>query len=497
MRKLYFILSLFTTISLTGQTIDDLYRYSGEFISGTARFQAMGGAFGALGGDVSASQINPAASAVMTQGQFAITGSVFNDKTIADFGGQRNKSNRGNIDMTQAGGAIVYESNRSKWNKIAFGLSYDLSKEFNQSIYAEGSSNQGMDQFFLYFAQGIPLNDLSLYKDEFIEEAYERIGIEQGYSSQQAFLGLYGGLIEADENSPSNTTYFSNADYDNLNQRFELESRGRIGKYALNASTAYQDVLYLGASVNFYDLLYERFNYITEDGFNVNSTIQNASFDNYLFTQGNGVNLSLGGILRIKDIFRLGLSYQTPTIYQLTDETSQLINSNYAFEDVRYIDYSIINIFEDYKIKTPSIFTASTAFVIGQTLLISADYSTTDYSSAKFKDKRGIFESENNQVASIFQQSNTLRIGSELKLNPISIRLGIQRQSANQQNSNFGEMKVNSFGIGYTSGLSRIDFALVGSSRKEQQYFFDTVLNNSASTEINNVRAVFTYTLNL
>ena len=94
MRKLYFILSLFTTISLTGQTIDDLYRYSGEFISGTARFQAMGGAFGALGGDVSASQINPAASAVMTQGQFAITGSVFNDKTIADFGGQRNKSNR-------------------------------------------------------------------------------------------------------------------------------------------------------------------------------------------------------------------------------------------------------------------------------------------------------------------------------------------------------------------------------------------------------------------
>ena len=110
---------------------------------------------------------------------------------------------------------------------------------------------------------------------------------------------------------------------------------------------------------------------------------------------------------------------------------------------------------------------------------------------------RGIFESENNQVASIFQQSNTLRIGSELKLNPISIRLEFNDKVPLNKNSNFGEMKVNSFGIGYTSGLSRIDFALVGSSRKEQQYFFDTVLNNSASTEINNVRAVFTYTLNL
>lgn len=497
MRKIYFILSLFTTISLTGQTIDDLYRYSGEFISGTARFQAMGGAFGALGGDVSASQINPAASAVMTQGQFAITASIFNDKTIADFGGEQNKSNRGNIDMTQAGGAIVYESDQSNWNKIAFGLSYDLSKQFNQSVYAEGSTTQGMDQFFLYFAQGIPLNDLSLFENEYIEEAYERIGIEQGYGNQQAFLGLYGGLIEADDNNPSTSSYFSNADYDNLNQVFELESRGRIGKYALNASAAYQDFLYLGASVNFYDLFYERFNYITENGFSANSTIQNASFDNYLFTRGNGINVSLGGILRLKDLFRLGLSYQTPTIYQLTDETSQQINSNYAFEDVRYIDYSIINLFEDYKIKTPSIFTASTAFVIGQTLLISADYSTTDYATAEFKDKRGIFDNENSQVASIFQKSNTLRIGSELKLNPISIRFGIQRQSATQKNSNLGEMKVNSFGIGYTYGLSRIDFALVGSSRQEQQYFFDTVLNNSASTKINNVSAVFTYTLNL
>lgn len=349
-------MSLFTTISLTGQTIDDLYRYSGEFISGTARFQAMGGAFGALGGDVSASQINPAASAVMTQGQFAITASIFNDKTIADFGGEQNKSNRGNIDMTQAGGAIVYESDQSNWNKIAFGLSYDLSKQFNQSVYAEGSTTQGMDQFFLYFAQGIPLNDLSLFENEYIEEAYERIGIEQGYGNQQAFLGLYGGLIEADDNNPSTSSYFSNADYDNLNQVFELESRGRIGKYALNASAAYQDFLYLGASVNFYDLFYERFNYITENGFSANSTIQNASFDNYLFTRGNGINVSLGGILRIKDLFRLGLSYQTPTIYQLTDETSQQINSNYAFEDVRYIDYSIINLFEDYKIKTPDCF---------------------------------------------------------------------------------------------------------------------------------------------
>ncbi len=43
-----------------GQNVDDALRYSQIFYSGTARFNSMGGAFTALGGDISTLSQNPA-----------------------------------------------------------------------------------------------------------------------------------------------------------------------------------------------------------------------------------------------------------------------------------------------------------------------------------------------------------------------------------------------------------------------------------------------------
>ena len=44
----------------SAQNISEVLRYSTENLQGTARFQAMGGAFGALGGDLSSLNVNPA-----------------------------------------------------------------------------------------------------------------------------------------------------------------------------------------------------------------------------------------------------------------------------------------------------------------------------------------------------------------------------------------------------------------------------------------------------
>ena len=51
-------------LPLSAQNNLDALRYSLLDINGSARVQAMGGAFSALGGDVSSIGINPAASAV-------------------------------------------------------------------------------------------------------------------------------------------------------------------------------------------------------------------------------------------------------------------------------------------------------------------------------------------------------------------------------------------------------------------------------------------------
>jgi hypothetical protein len=45
--------------SVFAQTVDDALRYSQIFYGGTARFMSMGGAFTALGGDMSSLSQNP------------------------------------------------------------------------------------------------------------------------------------------------------------------------------------------------------------------------------------------------------------------------------------------------------------------------------------------------------------------------------------------------------------------------------------------------------
>ena len=52
-------LTVFTGV-IYAQTADDALRYSQQHYTGTSRSMAMGGAFGALGGDFSSIGINPA-----------------------------------------------------------------------------------------------------------------------------------------------------------------------------------------------------------------------------------------------------------------------------------------------------------------------------------------------------------------------------------------------------------------------------------------------------
>ena len=55
------------------QTYEDVLRYNSFSHEGTSRFNSMGGAFGALGGDVSAISINPASSSVFLDSEIAIS----------------------------------------------------------------------------------------------------------------------------------------------------------------------------------------------------------------------------------------------------------------------------------------------------------------------------------------------------------------------------------------------------------------------------------------
>ena len=215
-----FIMVLACTFA-SAQTIDDVLRYSSENLQGTARFQAMGGAFGALGGDLSALNINPAGSAVFNFSEIGITVSNYHTSNDVLFGNTLTNTTSNSLDFNQVGGVFVFNSsNNGPWKKIALAFNYDMVQNFDNEFIASGNTSIGVDNYFLNFAQGEPLGPLRTQEGEFIEDAYLDIGANLGYSAQQAFLGFQAGIIEPVDDNDQNTSYFSNAQYANVNQRY-------------------------------------------------------------------------------------------------------------------------------------------------------------------------------------------------------------------------------------------------------------------------------------
>ena len=82
MKKLLLSIIFGSSLLATAQetTTNDALRYAVNNLTGTARFRAMSGAFGALGGDFSALNVNPAGSVVFSNHQLGLTLSNFNIK---------------------------------------------------------------------------------------------------------------------------------------------------------------------------------------------------------------------------------------------------------------------------------------------------------------------------------------------------------------------------------------------------------------------------------
>lgn len=492
-----FIMALLCT-TLSAQNINDVLRLSSENIQGTARYQGMSGAFGALGGDLSALNVNPAGSAVFNYSQFTISGSNYNRNNDTFFGNSRVTAELNSVELNQAGGVFVFNSSNSPWKKLSLAFNYDLAQNFDNEFFASGSTSQGIDNYFLNFAQGIPFGDILPLQNESLVDAYLNIGAELGFAEQQAFLGYFGGLIDPEEeNNQNGTSYISNAQYGSVNQEYSQSTSGYNSKFVANFAGQYQENLYLGASLNFHSVLYDRFTLFEESGYNSDSEIQSTIFDSFLRTQGNGFSFNLGAIAKLNDNIRVGGSYQSPTWYTLTDDFSQRINSDLADDNIGSINFNIVNLYPEYRIKTPSKLTGSVAVVFGKDGLLSFDYGYQDMSEAELRPTSDpSFADENEFIASQLGVINSYRIGGEYRIERVSLRGGYRFEESPYENSDIiGDLTGYSGGIGYDFGGSRLDLAVSRTERDTDERFFDSGIDNSALVNRTNTNVTLSYTL--
>ena len=167
MKKYLLISSLLLAASgLQAQnpTTADALRYSMDNINGTARFRAMSGAFGALGGDVSAIAVNPAGSAVFTYNTGTASLTSYNISNESDYFGTKSRKNDNAFELNQVGGIWVFNNTNpeGKWKKLALGLNYENTNNFDNSIFNRGTNpNQNLGNYFTPQAQGTTLNTLN------------------------------------------------------------------------------------------------------------------------------------------------------------------------------------------------------------------------------------------------------------------------------------------------------------------------------------------------
>lgn len=483
--------------SLFAQDITDALRFSNNSINGTARYTSMGGAFGALGGDISAIHINPASSAVFINNRFSSSLDLTTTNNDVFYGDGFNMSSNSNFDLNQLGAVFVFNSTNENtvFKKLTLGFSFNRNNNYDHNYTANGNNSESISDYFLNRAQGVPLELLTPRSGESPIDLYRFLGESEGLAVQQAFLGYETFVIDAvDPSDMNNTQYVTNVFGSNFNQRYAEETRGSSGEYTINAGGMLGDRIHLGLNLNFHFLDYRRGTRFDE--FNSGSGVNEIFFDNELSTRGSGFSFQMGAIAKVTEAWRLGFTYDSPTWMSISEELLQRIETVRSGNNVAILDPEVLNIFPDYNFKTPGRLSLSTAYVFGGSGLISFDYSYKDFSAMEFTSRN--FDFQNQEISNLMTGASTYNLGGEYRIQNTSLRAGYFIQESPYENENFlGNTSGYSFGLGYNFGNTALDFSYqrVEQDRQGLLYFTDFSQRADIISVFNNYMLTLSFNL--
>ncbi|MBP9793593.1 MAG: outer membrane protein transport protein [Flavobacterium sp.] len=506
MKKYISILTLVAGFHIIqAQEITDALRFSQNDMTGTARFRAMSGAFGALGGDLAAININPASSSIFANNQIGGTLNISSLSTETNFFGTRTSGKNTEVDISQLGAVFVFNnrSEKSHWNKFAIGVNYENLNNFNSNLFYSGSNNNSIGNYFTSYANGIKQG---VFNDYYYDELT--------YNEQQAYLGYWAYIINpiplsSDPLNPGNpniTQYESAvAPGGNYYQQNDIINSGYNGKLSFNASAQYKEKLSIGLNINTHFTDYTRSSRFFETNNNNTSGstdyVHTVYFNNDLHTFGNGFSFQVGGIYKITNLIRLGASYESPTWLTLEDELTQSVRAITGNPTDGDLPPEVVNpnitIIYPYKLQTPDKWTLSGALVFGKEGMISFDYSTKNYGNMQYKSSNND-SAINTQLSTVFTNSNEYRIGFEKKLNQWSLRGGYRFEESPYKDKNrMGDLTGFSGGFGYNFGMTKLDFAYSTAKRSYADQMFSQGLTNKAfiDSKNNNITVTLAFEL--
>ena len=503
--------ALLAMTTASAQNAYDAEKLLGNDLNGTARFVGMGGAMGALGGDISVMSSNPAGIGIFRSNDVSISFGFNNTSTKSNFSGVSMNENKTRASFDQIG--FVYSNkigNNTSLRFVNFGFNYHKSKNFNR-LFSMGGALDNLSQSFQLAQE---MERYGLTESEFndildVKNPYTK------YWNQLPVLGVMGvrtGVVDW-FNDPEKNIH-APWGWNGFNNNFFSKETGGISQYDFNVSFNIEDRVYLGATLGVYDVNYDRYTSYTEN-LNDDKGADNGGYtlDNYYRLEGTGMDLKLGVIVRPIESspFRLGFAVHTPTWYDLRESYNATLSSDILAYGKPYIqtlsDFLVTPEYDyltyDYNLTTPWKFNVSAGTTFAGAVAVGAEYEYQDYSSSKLKDVDGYELGDQPSVENYLKGVHTFRIGMETRIIPeFSIRAGYNYSSAAFSKDAYSALSLYStrtdfnnteskntftFGLGYRGSVIYADLAYKYDMYKSNFYAFDDNIDLPA-TKVDNER---------
>jgi len=424
MKRIFFtaIIGLSFGIQVSAQSEIDALNLSRNELTGTARSVSMGGAFGALGGDISAIAINPAGIGVYKSSEIVATVDFRNSKSKAELNAGSSDKSKFKFDLDNFGLVGVFPMNNDVVPLINFGFTYNKLKSFDRKYNLSGKNME---------------TSLTDFMARRATNSYEDVG--KGWDNPNVDwmgkIGYEGYLINPDANNVYGSILY---DGEKVNNNLSVREKGSINSFDFNAGTTFADIVSFGVTISMTDIDYKMESGYSEDFFEATNK-EGFELYNTLKTEGTGYQVKVGAIIKPINELRIGVAYHSPTWYEMTNyhwaslySTEKHIiddnNNEGAIVDRGWVDTPDRYAREDYDFKTPDKWIFSLAGIIGQTAIISLDYELTNYkNSMRFRDvsKGSYFDGQNSYIKDDFRNASAVRVGAEVRFTPqLSGRVG-------------------------------------------------------------------------
>lgn len=486
--KKYILIALMSASGLTAmaQAEFDAMRLSQTDIIGTARYVSMSGAFGALGGDMSAIGVNPAGIGVYRSSEFSLSPAFQQENTTANLKGQITDASKVNILMNGFGYVGSFRTyDESAISNFNFGITFNRIADFNRNTNVIG------------------VNRATSLLDRISYVENSNWNADGSHPYHTSFYDLATGthVIEQFVNNLGKNEYrprLANGELVSLSN-LKMQESGGINSWNFTLGANYNHSLYVGIGLGIQTVRYDKYALFSEDyQFEGGTELRNT-----MTTTGSGIDFKAGIIYRPIPELRLGASYRSGTFYTLTD-VHQGSMASWGFQDpitdiVYSPDPTVIGSeqYVDYMLKTPWQLTLSAAYQFGTKGLLSIDFDCTDSRSTNMKSGDG-FEMEdiNYYLENDFKMSYNVRIGGEMRLSDnFSARLGaayymtplvpeaetydIATAYSSPEYSMVKSTVYSSLGFGYRSGAFFTDIAVQERVTDEHFFNFCDMINNS------------------